>query len=136
MSIKRLRELANYVLEPNRLQRVLTAVIEPQAPQGEIRIKVFLWVQLCNFEQLHFLTSDIVVATRFPTVSGRLTMPKKLVTKVAAMWINPRSNLNHGHIAWDRRSTDAGSSRYLELADVALRPKNAEFKKANSDPDQ
>jgi hypothetical protein len=63
-------------------------------------------------------------------------MPKKLVTKVAAMWINPRSNLNQGHIAWDRRATDAGNSRYLELADVALRPKKAEFNQAESEADQ
>ena len=51
----------------------------------------------------------------------------------SAMWINPQSNLNGGrHIAWDRRKTDAGNVRFLELADVALKPKNANPAKANT----
>jgi hypothetical protein len=50
-----------------------------------------------------------------------------------AMWINPHSNLNGGrHIAWDRRKTDGGNARYLELADVALKPTNASPAKDNS----
>jgi hypothetical protein len=49
----------------------------------------------------------------------------------AAMWINPKSNLNGGrHIAWDRRETDKGNARFLELADVALKPKKANPAKA------
>jgi hypothetical protein len=48
------------------------------------------------------------------------------------MWINPYSNLNHGeHIAWNRRATDIWHSRYLELAEVALRPRAPEPKQAN-----
>src|SRR5689334_1834154 len=43
----------------------------------------------------------------------------------AAMWINPRLKNGWGHIAWDRRKTDAGNARFLELADVALNPKTA-----------
>jgi hypothetical protein len=60
----------------------------------------------------------------------------------AAVWINPHSNLSGGaHFAWDRRKTDAANVRYLELADVALRPKKSESPKANDsvvsdDPDQ
>jgi hypothetical protein len=51
----------------------------------------------------------------------------------AAMWINPQSNLNGGrHIAWDRRETDKGDARFLELADVALNPKKANPAKAKS----
>jgi hypothetical protein len=39
------------------------------------------------------------------------------------VWVNPRSNFfKSGHQAWDRRSLDASNARYLELADVALRP--------------
>jgi hypothetical protein len=53
-------------------------------------------------------------------------------TDVARMWINPRSNLNHGgHSAWNRRATDIWHSRYLELAEVALRPRSQEPKQAN-----
>ena len=48
-----------------------------------------------------------------------------------AMWINPKSNLNGGqHIAWDRRETDKGDARFLELADVALKPKKVNPTKA------
>ncbi len=51
----------------------------------------------------------------------------------SAMWINPQSNLNGGrHIAWDRRKTDGGNARYLELADVALKLRNANHAKAKS----
>jgi len=51
----------------------------------------------------------------------------------SAMWINSHSNLNGGrHIAWDRRKTDGGNARYLELADVALKPRDANPPKANS----
>jgi hypothetical protein len=50
-----------------------------------------------------------------------------------AMWINPNSNLNGGHhIVWDRRKTDVGNARYLELADVALRPKKSEPQEADT----
>ena len=50
-----------------------------------------------------------------------------------ALWINPHSNLNGGgHIAWDRRKTDARNARYLELADVALNPKTANPSKPKS----
>jgi len=59
-------------------------------------------------------------------------MFKKRKTE-AAMWINPQSNLNGGrHIAWDRRETDKGDARFLELADVALRHTKASPAKANS----
>jgi hypothetical protein len=38
------------------------------------------------------------------------------------VWVNPRSNFfRAGNPAWDR-SSDASNARYLELADVALRP--------------
>jgi hypothetical protein len=51
----------------------------------------------------------------------------------AAMWINPHSSLNRGqHIAWDRRKTDGGNARYLELADVALKPRNTNPAKADT----
>jgi hypothetical protein len=51
----------------------------------------------------------------------------------AAIWINPHSTLNGGqHIAWDRRQTDGGNARYLELADVALKPTNANPVEGNS----
>jgi hypothetical protein len=43
----------------------------------------------------------------------------------AAIWINLRLMKGWGHIAWDRRKTDVGNARYLELADVALNPKTA-----------
>jgi hypothetical protein len=60
------------------------------------------------------------------TLASPIPMFKRRKTD-AAMWINPRSNLNGGgHIAWDRRKTDAGNARYLELADVALNPKTAD----------
>lgn len=50
-----------------------------------------------------------------------------------AMWINPQSNLNGGrHIAWDRRKTDGGNARYLDLADVALGQTKARVKEANA----
>jgi hypothetical protein len=49
-------------------------------------------------------------------------MPRRRKTDVDKMWINPCSNFGHPH-EWDRRSTDASNARYLELADVALRPK-------------
>ena len=53
----------------------------------------------------------------------------------AAIWINPHSTLNGGqHIAWDRRKTDGGNARYLDLADVALKPRNANPAKANTLP--
>ena len=48
-------------------------------------------------------------------------MPKKPKTEVAGMWINPNSTLSKGHIAWDRRKTDAVNARFLDLAEVALR---------------
>jgi hypothetical protein len=50
-------------------------------------------------------------------------MPRPSKAIVPEVWINPRSNFVHfGHQTWDRRSTDASNARYLELADVALRP--------------
>jgi len=52
-----------------------------------------------------------------------------------AMWINPHSNLNSGqHIAWDRRKTDGDNARYLDLADVALKRRNANPAKADTLP--
>ena len=45
-----------------------------------------------------------------------------------AMWINPHSNLNRRPIEWDRRQTDANNVRYLELAEIALRPAKADSK--------
>jgi hypothetical protein len=39
------------------------------------------------------------------------------------MWINPNSTLSRGHMAWDRRNTDAVNARYLDLAEIALRTK-------------
>src|SRR4029077_630849 len=61
------------------------------------------------------------------SVTGSCAIPMFKRRKTdAAMWINPRSNLNGGrHIAWDRRKTDVGNARYLELAEVALRPQTA-----------
>lgn len=47
-----------------------------------------------------------------------------------AMWISPYSNLNVRTIEWDRRVTDANNARYLELAEVALRPRKANSKNA------
>jgi hypothetical protein len=60
-------------------------------------------------------------------------MPKKPKVVSDDMWINPKSNLIQNTFqTWDRRSTDIPTSwplisglptsRYLELADVALRP--------------
>lgn len=46
----------------------------------------------------------------------------------AAIWINPRLMKRLGHIAWDRRKTDVGNARYLELADVAPESQNRESK--------
>ena len=34
-----------------------------------------------------------------------------------------RTPISTADIAWDRRKTDMGNARYLELADVALNPK-------------
>jgi hypothetical protein len=51
-------------------------------------------------------------------------MLKKPKTEVAGMWINPNSTLSRGHIAWDRRKTDAMNARYLDLAEIALRKKS------------
>jgi hypothetical protein len=48
-------------------------------------------------------------------------MLKHVKTGVAQMWINPNSTLSRGHIAWDRRKTDAMNARYLDLAEIALR---------------
>jgi hypothetical protein len=51
------------------------------------------------------------------------------------MWINPHSNVSGGgHITWDRRKTDVGNARYLELADVALKPKKSSPQKVNALP--
>lgn len=58
-------------------------------------------------------------------------MPRRRKTDVAEMWINPRSNFGHQH-EWDRRSADARNARYLELADVALRPSSSDPKKVNN----
>jgi hypothetical protein len=50
-------------------------------------------------------------------------MTNKPKSESSEVWINPRSNFfRAGHRAWDRRSSDACNARYLELADVALRP--------------
>jgi hypothetical protein len=45
-----------------------------------------------------------------------------------AMWINPHSNLNGRPFEWDRRETDVNNARYLELAEIALRPAKANSK--------
>jgi hypothetical protein len=50
-------------------------------------------------------------------------MPRTPKTEVAGMWINPNSTLSRGHMAWDRRNTDAVNARYLDLAEIALRTK-------------
>jgi hypothetical protein len=57
-------------------------------------------------------------------------MARKPKTGVAKMWINPHSNLSQVGHEWDRRITDAGNGRYLELAEVALRPATSKPKKA------
>jgi len=58
-------------------------------------------------------------------------MTSRRKTDVAEMWINPRFNFGHQH-EQDRRSTDAADARYLELADVALRPTSSDPKKVNN----
>jgi len=48
-------------------------------------------------------------------------MSRRPKPKVAGMWINPHSTLSRGHITWDRRQADAMNTRYLDLAEIALR---------------
>jgi hypothetical protein len=60
-------------------------------------------------------------------------MSKKRKTS-KAMWINPHSNLNSRPIEWDRRQTDASNARYLELAEIALKPDKANSKNAAAPP--
>jgi len=45
-----------------------------------------------------------------------------------AMWINPHSNIRGRPIEWDRRATDVNHARFLDLAEIALRPKKANSK--------
>jgi len=45
-----------------------------------------------------------------------------------AMWINPHSNIKGRPIEWDRRQTDVNNARYLELAEIALKPDKAKSK--------
>ncbi|HEY3770273.1 MAG TPA: hypothetical protein VGN44_16495 [Candidatus Angelobacter sp.] len=52
-------------------------------------------------------------------------------TEDPGMWINPKSNMhNSSHRAAYGEGQNSHNSRYLELADVALSPKNPEQKKA------
>jgi hypothetical protein len=54
---------------------------------------------------------------------GNSGMTNKPKSESDVVWINPRSNFfRAGHQAWDRRSSDISNARYLDLADVALRP--------------
>jgi hypothetical protein len=60
-------------------------------------------------------------------------MPKMRKTS-KAMWINPHSNLNVRRIEWDRRQTDANNARFLELAEIALKPAKANSKNPAAQP--
>jgi len=51
-----------------------------------------------------------------------------------AMWINPHSNIKGRPIEWDRRATDVNNARYLELAEIALKPGKANSKNADAQP--
>jgi hypothetical protein len=48
-------------------------------------------------------------------------MSRRPKPEVAGMWINPHSILSKGHTTWDRRQADAMNTRYLDLAEIALR---------------
>ena len=48
-----------------------------------------------------------------------------------AMWINPHSNIKRQPIEWDRRQTDVNNARYLELAEIALKPGQAGLQKGS-----
>jgi hypothetical protein len=51
-------------------------------------------------------------------------MTNKPKSESSEVWVNPRSNFfRAGHQAWDRRSSDISNTRYLDLADIALRPR-------------
>ncbi|HLK07306.1 MAG TPA: hypothetical protein VKV30_05185 [Candidatus Angelobacter sp.] len=61
-------------------------------------------------------------------------MSKRRKTTNKAMWINPHSNLNGRPVEWDRRATDIHNARYLDLAEIALRPVNPNSKNAAAQP--
>ena len=49
-------------------------------------------------------------------------MPVKSKTEPAEVWVNQRSNMNRAcRDAWDRNNVQLRSTRYLELADIALK---------------
>ena|SRR5579859_2604003 len=48
------------------------------------------------------------------------------------MWINPHSNIKGRPVEWDRRETDAHNARYLDLAEIALRPVKPNSKNADA----
>jgi len=50
------------------------------------------------------------------------------------MWINPHSNLNVRRVEWDRRRTDVNNVRFLELAEIALKPGKTNSKNAAAQP--
>ena len=52
-------------------------------------------------------------------------MSRRPKPEVAGMWINPHSALSRGYITWDRRQADAMTTRYLDLAEIALRAEMA-----------
>jgi hypothetical protein len=47
-----------------------------------------------------------------------------------AMWSNPHSNLNGRPVEWDRREADVHNTRYLDLAEIALKPVKPNSKNA------
>ncbi len=49
-----------------------------------------------------------------------------------AMWINPHSNIRSRPVEWDRRQTDINNARYLELAEIALKPDKVKSKNADT----
>jgi hypothetical protein len=60
-------------------------------------------------------------------------MSRRPKPEVAGMWINPHSTLSGGYTTWDRRQADAMNTRYLDLAEIALR---AEMAKPQAPPDK
>jgi hypothetical protein len=78
---------------------------------------------VCIFDQRIAAHGDILQIGPLWSVAQMRRKPK---AEIAGMWINPNSTLSRGHIAWDRRKTDSMNSRYLDLAEVALRAKIAQ----------
>jgi len=77
-------------------------------------------------EELFNCVQRMVLRMRYVWVTQACLIPMFKRRKTdAAMWINPRLKNGWGHVAWDRRKTDLGNARYLELAEVALNPKTA-----------